>query len=459
MLKDYVLTELKNAVGSQNVLTSKASMDAYAYDSSPFIHTPEVVVFANTTQQVSDVMKLADREGIVVVARGAGTSLSGGAVPIHNGIVLVLNHFNKILDIDIVNEAALVEPGVVNNDLQAAAAKYGYMFAPDPSSQIVSTVGGNVAEGAGGMRGVKYGVMRDHLLGLELVLADGSIVTTGGLNKFLPQLDFTGIFCASEGTLAIATKILVKLVRMAESVRTMMAVFSSLDEAGKAVSAIIARGIEPTILEIMDKAMTRAVDDYIHAGFPRDAEAVLLIEVDGYEIELDRKAEKIVAVCNEYGASEVRKAGTEQERQTLWKARRSGNGALGRIKPGYVVQDVTVPRNKLSEMLQCVLDIAKKYDVIITQVFHAGDGNMHPHLLYDPYNKEEFARVEQATREIVISALNFGGTLTGEHGIGIEKIEYMPLAFSKEDLNFMHTIKNALDPHGVLNRGKILEPV
>lgn len=331
MLKDTVVKGLYQIFQRQNVLTSKISLEAYAYDFSPFICDPDAVVFAETVDQIGRLMELANREKIVVVPRGGGTSLSGGAVPVSGGIVLVMNRFNKILDIDIVNETALVESGVTNWALQEAAAPYGYMFAPDPSSLKVSTIGGNVAECAGGMRGVKYGVMRDHLLGLEVVLPDGQVINTGGLNRFLPRLDLTGIFCGSEGTFGIVTKALVKLTPVPQAVRTMIAIFDSLDQAGEAVSRMIARGIVPATLEIMDQAMTRAIEDFIHAGFPRDAEAVLLIEVDGYELEVDRQTENVVEVCRELGVTEIRRAATETERETLWRARRSGNGALGRI--------------------------------------------------------------------------------------------------------------------------------
>ncbi|GAW93785.1 FAD-binding oxidoreductase [Calderihabitans maritimus] len=457
MLSRRVISQLKDIFGPPNVLTSKISMEAYAYDSSPFIHYPEAVVFADKVEQISQLMKLANREKIVVVPRGAGTSLSGGAVPVHGGIILVLNRFNRILEIDPVNEVAWVESGVTNLALQQAAASYGLMFGPDPASQKVATMGGNVAEGAGGIRGVKYGVTRDHLLGLEVVLPDGEVVMIGGLGKYVPQIDLTGIFCGSEGTLGIITKILVKLIPLPEAIRTMMAVFGSLDKAGEAVSQIIARGIVPTTLEIMDQTMIRAVDDFINVGFPREAEAVLLIEVDGYEVEVDRQVESVVSICKEQGATDIRKATDEKERQDLWLARRSGNGALGRIKPAYMVQDVTVPRHKLPDMLRFVSDISKKYGIIIAQMAHAGDGNLHPHLLYDPFQPEELERVKQASHEIFTAALEMGGSLTGEHGIGMEKLEFMTQAFTANDLDFMEQVKRALDPHLVLNRGKVLD--
>lgn len=457
MLSKNIISELQRIFGAQDVLTSKIGLESYAYDSSPFIHQPDAVVFADSVEEICKLMKLVNREGVVVIPRGAGTSLSGGCVPRHGGIILAMNRFDKILEIDPVNQTAWVEPGVANMTLQNALQPQGFMFAPDPASQKVATLGGNVAECAGGMRGVKYGVTRDHLLGLEMVLADGDLVTLGGLGKHLPGIDLTGIFCGSEGTFGIMTKILVKLTPLPEAVRTMMAVFDSLDQAGETVSKIISQGIIPTTLEIMDQAMVRAVDDFLNLGFPRDAEAVLLIEVDGFEVEVDRQAETIVGICQETGAIKVQRAKSEEEREKLWLARRSGNGALGRIKAAYMVQDVTVPINKLPEMLRFVADTAAKYRVVIAQMAHAGDGNLHPHLLYDPFDPEEHARVEAAAREIFLAALKAEGTLTGEHGIGMEKLDFMPLAFSGADLGFMEQVKRALDPNLVLNRGKVLE--
>ncbi|MEL7565672.1 MAG: FAD-linked oxidase C-terminal domain-containing protein [Dehalobacterium sp.] len=457
MLSKSIISKLQGIFGPEDVLTSKISLESYAYDSSPFIHQPDAVVFADSGAEICALMKLANREGIVVIPRGAGTSLSGGCVPRYGGIILNMNRFDKIIEIDPINQTAWVEPGVANMALQNALKPYGFMFAPDPASQRVATLGGNVAECAGGMRGVKYGVTRDHLLGLEIVLADGNLVTLGGFGKHLPGIDLTGIFCGSEGTFGIITKIMVKLTPLPEAVRTMMAVFDSLDQAGETVSKIIGQGIIPTTLEIMDQAMVRAVDDFLNLGFPRDAEAVLLIEVDGYQVEVDRQAETIVGICREVGARQVQKAKSDEEREKLWLARRSGNGALGRIKAAYMVQDVTVPRNKLPEMLRFVADISAKYQVVIAQMAHAGDGNLHPHLLYDPFDPEEHAQAEAAAREIFLVALKAEGTLTGEHGIGMEKLEFMPLAFSGADLGFMEQVKRALDPNLVLNRGKVLD--
>lgn len=456
MLSPHVQRELTRIFGEDDVLTSPISCEAYAYDSSPFFAQPEAVVLADSTEEISQLMELATRHGIVVIARGAGTNLSGGCVPTHGGIVVAMSRMNRILEIDPLNETAWVEPGVTNMALQEAVAAHGYMFAPDPASLKVATIGGNVAECAGGMRGVKFGVTRDHLLALEVVMSDGEVVMLGEGGKYLPGIDVTGLFCGSEGTFGIVTKIKVKLTPLAEAVRTMMAVFDSLDKAGDTVSAIIAKGIIPTTLEIMDQVLVRAVDDFLQLGLPREAEAILLIEVDGFAVEVDRQCETIVAICTRLGATRVSRANSEEERKNLWLARRSGNGALGRIKAAYMVQDVTVPRYKLPGMLRLVADIARKYGIVIAQMAHAGDGNLHPHLLYDPYDPDEKQRVEEAAREIFHAALEEGGTLTGEHGIGIEKLDYMPWAFSQDDLEFMLLVKRALDPQMLLNRGKVL---
>ena len=388
MLSPHVQRELTRIFGEDDVLTSPISCEAYAYDSSPFFAQPEAVVLADSTEEIGQLMELATRHGIVVIARGAGTNLSGGCVPTHGGIVVAMSRMNRILEIDPLNETAWVEPGVTNMALQEAVAAHGYMFAPDPASLKVATIGGNVAECAGGMRGVKFGVTRDHLLALEVVMSDGEVVMLGEGGKYLPGIDVTGLFCGSEGTFGIVTKIKVKLTPLAEAVRTMMAVFDSLDKAGDTVSAIIAKGIIPTTLEIMDQVLVRAVDDFLQLGLPREAEAILLIEVDGFAVEVDRQCETIVAICTRQGATRVSRANSEEERKNLWLARRSGNGALGRIKAAYMVQDVTVPRYKLPGMLRLVADIARKYGIVIAQMAHAGDGNLHPHLLYDPYDPD-----------------------------------------------------------------------
>ena len=453
-----IINRLKKIVGNHDVLTSKISMEIYAYDSSPFVYQPGAVVFPKSTGEVAEIMKLANETGVKVVPRGAGTCLSGGAVTPDRGIILVLTKMDKILDIDVINETALVETGVINLNLTKAVDPMGYMFAPDPASLKVATIGGNVAECAGGIKGVKYGVTKEHVLGMEVVLPTGEILQLGGLpNPADNKPNLTGIFNGSEGTFGVITKILVKITKKPEAVRTMVALFDSLDKAGEVVSAIIAKGIVPTTLEIMDKTSIRAVDDFLNLGFPKDAEALLLIEIDGYEVEVDEQIDIIAEICKEMGASSYKKAENEAERENLWKARRSGNGALGRIKPAYIVQDATVPRSKLPEMLRKVTELGQKHNIVIAQLAHAGDGNLHPQILYDPKNETEYHKAEEISGEIFKAALDMGGCLTGEHGIGLEKLPYMELAFSKEDLEFKAKVKRTVDPNLILNPGKVIK--
>jgi len=457
-LTPEVINRLKKIVGNDDVLTSKVSMEIYAYDSSPFIYEPGAVVFPENTEEVAEIMKLANETGIKVVPRGAGTGVSGGAVTPDGGIILVVTKMDKILDIDTINETALVEAGVVNINLTRTVDSMGYLFSPDPASLKVATIGGNVAECAGGIRGVKYGVTKEHVLGMEVVLPTGEIVKFGGFPNLTDNRpNLAGIFNGSEGTLGVITKILVKLTKKPEAVRTMVALFDSLDKAGEVVSAIISKSIVPTTLEIMDRISIRAVDDFLNLGFPKDAEALLLIEVDGYEVEVDEQIGTIAEICKEMGATSYKKAGNEAERENLWKARRSGNASLGRIKPAFMVQDITVPRSKLPEMLRKVTELGQKHNVIIAQLAHAGDGNLHPQMLYDPKDKEEYRRAEEVSEEIFKAALDMEGCLSGEHGVGLEKLPYMELAFSEEELEFKAKMKKIIDPNLILNPGKIIK--
>lgn len=456
-MRQEIISKIKSIAGRENCLHTRVARDIYGYDSSPFVHLPDLVVFAESTEQVAAILGLTHAEGIPLVPRGAGTCLSGGAVAFKGGISLVLTRMNKILDIDVLEQTALVETGVVNQDLQNTLAPLGFMFAPDPASQKVSTLGGNIGECAGGMRGVKHGVTKNHVLGLEVVLADGHIVQTGSLAPsqiFGP--DMTGIFSGSEGTFGVITKAEVRLTPLPASKRTAMAAFSKLEQAGQAVSLIIAQGIVPTTLELMDQTMLKAVDDFLHLGFPQDAEALLLVEIDGEEVELDRQLEIISTQFKACSARSIQTAANAEEREKLWLARRSGNGALGRIKPAYMVQDVAVPRHRLPQLLQFVWETSCKYELIIAQMAHAGDGNLHPHLMYDPADADEYSRVLQAGEEIFRAALDMGGTVTGEHGIGLEKLEVMELQFTAQDLEFMQCIKSALDRDEMLNPGKVL---
>ncbi|MDR2442541.1 MAG: FAD-binding protein [Deltaproteobacteria bacterium] len=452
------ISELSKIVGQAYCRTGRLDLELYSYDSSPFIHFPEVLVLPGTVEEVAAITALCHRRHWPLTARGAGTSLSGGAVSYLGGVAMSLTRLDRILEIDPIEETVLVEAGVVNLALQNVLARQGFMFPPDPASQKASTIGGNIAENAGGIKGVKYGITKHHVLGLELILDDGSTVKTGALAQGLDAVgpDLTGIFMASEGTLAMVVRALLKITPLPNSFRTVSAVFDDLERSGKAVSAIIAAGIIPTALEIMDHRLIVALEDYLHLGFPTDAEAMLLIELDGLGPELDGQYERILTLCREAGAVSLAQAATPEERDKIWLARRSGNGAMGRIKQGCIVQDVTVPVVKLPSMLSLVQKVAKKYDVIIVQMAHAGDGNLHPHLLYDLKNEEEYKRCLKASAEIFREALAAGGAITGEHGIGLEKVEFMNDQFNEAELDFMGAVKRAMDPDGIFNPGKLL---
>jgi glycolate oxidase len=450
--------ELQKIVGPEYCRTGRLDLELYSYDSSPFIYFPEVLVLPGTVEEAAQVTALCRRHLWPLTARGAGTSLSGGAVTRHGGVAMCLTRLDRIIDIDPVEETVLVETGVVNLELQNQLARHGFMFPPDPASQKAATIGGNIAENAGGIKGVKYGITKHHVAGLELILDDGSIARTGLLarGKEAAGPDLTGIFLASEGTLALVARALLKITPLPKSFRTVSAVFDSLESSGRAVSLIIAAGIVPTALEIMDKRLIAALEDYLHLGFPAGAEAMLLIELDGLGPELDSQLERIMELCKEAGSVSLGQAKTSEERDKLWLARRSGNGAMGRIKQGCIVQDVTVPIDQLPQMLSFVQKVAEDHDVVIVQMAHAGDGNLHPHLLYDLKNAEEYKRCLAASADIFKEALLRGGAITGEHGIGLEKLAFMTDQFTESELGFMGAVKKAMDPTGVLNPGKLL---
>lgn len=458
MLANDIIKQLSAIVGAKHCRHSVLDRELYSYDSSPFFFKPEVIVFPGSTEELAQIVRLAHEKNLPLVARGAGTSLSGGAVAAGGGIMLVTTRLNRILELDPLEESVLVECGVVNLDLQNYLAGQGFMFPPDPASQKAATLGGNIGENAGGTKGVKYGITKHYVRGLEIVLADGTLTRTGALavGAEISAPDLTGLFLASEGAFGLVTKALLKITPLPHSYRTVSAIFDDLGKSGQAVSQIIAAGIIPTALEIMDHELIVALEDYLHLGFPLDARAMLLIEVDGLGPELDAQMDHIVAICREVGASGVNSANTPEERDKLWLARRSGNGAMGRIKPATIVQDVTVPVNRLPEMLSLVQEVAKKHKVTIVQMAHAGDGNLHPHLLYNPADEAEYDRAILAGHEIFAAALAAGGSLSGEHGIGLEKIDFMDKQFNPDELNFMAAIKRSLDPAGRLNPGKVL---
>ncbi|MGH9449436.1 MAG: FAD-binding oxidoreductase [Terriglobia bacterium] len=448
--------ELERIAGKANVLSRPEDLMLYEYDGLSAQAMPDAVVFPATSAEVSGVVKLAAQHKIPVVARGAGTGLSGGAVAAEGGIVIGLSRMNAIVEIDLENQRARVQPGVVNIDLSLAVSDAGYYYAPDPSSQKACTLGGNVAENSGGPHTLAYGVTTNHVLGLEVVLPDGSVVRAGGKCWDFPGYDLRGLVTGSEGTLGVVTEVTVRLCHKPEAVKTLLAVYEHCRDATETVAAITARGITPSALEMMDGFMLRAVEAATHAGFPLDSAAVLLIEVEGLREAVDDDAEQIEAVCREKRAREVRLARSERERDLLWRGRKNAFGAIGRLSPNFYVQDGVIPRTRLPEVMDFMEQVEQKYGLRIGNIFHAGDGNLHPLILYDSRDTEQARKVIQAAGEIIAKCVELGGSITGEHGVGLEKNELMPLLFSEDDLEMMRSIKAIFNPQGLFNPGKVL---
>ena len=455
------INALQAIVGNDNVMTSSEDLFCYSYDATPgFSHMPEAVVVPANTAEVSRVMALANEHRIPVYPRGAGTNLSAGTVPTKGGIVLLMTKMNKILEIDPTNLTATAEPGVVVVELNKAVEKFGLLYPPDPGTLTTATMGGTVAENSGGLRGLKYGVSKHYIMGLEIVLADGRILNTGGKNvKDVAGYDLTKLFTGSEGTLGVVTKIMVKLVPAPEARKSMLATFSNLDDAGKAITNIIGSKIIPATLEIMDNATIRTVEDYAHVGLPVDAEAVLLIEVDGIQEVVDKEAASVEKALKNANAVEIKVAKDAAERDRIWTARRAALPALAKLRPTTFVEDATVPRDKVPDMIRSINNIAQKYNVTIGTFGHAGDGNMHPTIVCDIRNEEEMERVYKAMDEIFAAAIAMGGTLSGEHGIGLGKLKYMQDQFGEVGMHTMRAIKKALDPNNILNPGKLVGEV
>jgi D-lactate dehydrogenase (cytochrome) len=447
---------LNRLVGPEAVLDDPAGIAVYSYDSSLQTGVPAFVVFPESTEQVAEIVKLLHAERIPYVARGAGTNLSGGSVPLREGVVIALSRMRRILEVNPAGQFARVQPGVTNLYLQEALKPHGFFFAPDPASQRVSTIGGNVAENSGGPHCLKYGVTTNHILGLKVVASDGKLVDLGGERLYSPGMDLLGLFVGSEGTLGIATEIICRILPLPRAVRTMLAVYNSTEDAGQTVSDIIAAGIVPATLEMMDNLVIRAVEESLHAGIPTDAEAVLIIEVDGREEALGEVVRRIEDICRRNKVRDIRTARDGKERDILWAGRRGAFGAVARLFPNYLVSDGTVPRTKLPEVLNRVKEIGAKYDLPIGNVFHAGDGNLHPLIFFDARDQNELDRVHRAGKEILVACAKAGGTISGEHGIGTEKIESMALIFRRHEIELMHHIKNVLDPLNLCNPGKIL---
>jgi glycolate oxidase len=457
MLSSKVLKRLEEILGQERVKSAPEDLLAYSYDGYLQESLPGAVVFPRTTEEVSAVMKLASAEKVPVTPRGAGTNLSGGSIPVPEGIVVCLTRMNRILEIDERNRLAVAEAGVINGDLQKAVEARGLTYPPDPSSQFISTLGGNVAENAGGLKCLKYGTTRDYLLALEVVLASGEVITTGSRTaKNVTGYDLTRLLCGSEGTLGIITKITVRLLPKPESKRALQAIFPDLGQAGETVARIMGAGITPSIMELMDQGITGAVEDFMHLGLPRDAEAILLIEVDGRQEMVEKEVAQVAELCSAGGASEVKVARSDEENEQIWLARRSVFGALARLSPTTFSEDTTVPVSQLPLMLRKFPEIARRHNVRIAVVAHAGDGNIHPCLSFDERDREEMARVERAAQEIVAESLALGGTLSGEHGIGLSKARFLPMEFDPTTLQIMAQIKRAFDPLGILSPNSFL---
>ena len=450
-----LLAALQNAVGAANVLSGRDETLVYDCDGMTLHKSlPGAVVFVKNAAEISAVVKACVAANYPFIARGTGTGLSGGAMALNNAVVIELARMNRILEINAADRYAVVEPGVINLNLTKACAGHALHFAPDPSSQGACTIGGNVAENSGGPHTLKYGVTINHIIGVEAVLPNGEIVTFGGPAPQTPGYDLTGLFVGSEGTFGIATKIWCRLTPNPEAVKTLLAVFPTVDAASRGVTGIIGAGIVPAALELIDKHIIHAVENWLHLGFPLDAGAVLLIELDGLRDGLDALAERVMAVCTEHGCISVRVAKDNAERLLLWKARKQAFGAIGRICPSFYIQDGVIPRTKLPAMLAKIDALGQKYSLTVCNVFHAGDGNLHPIILYDEKNPKQVEDALACNSEIMRAVVEMGGALSGEHGIGLEKLEFMPLVYNEDDLEGMRRVRDVFDPKHLSNPGK-----
>ncbi|MFO0966404.1 MAG: FAD-linked oxidase C-terminal domain-containing protein [Gemmataceae bacterium] len=452
-----LIDRLKAIVGHAALLSNPSDLVVYECDGYTIEkNKPDVVVFPSSTEQIVDVVKLCGELKVPFVPRGAGTSLAGGCLPIGGGVMIALTRMKRILEVNLRDRYAIVEPGVVNLWLSNHLRPNGYHFAPDPSSQGACTIGGNVATNSGGPHTLKYGVTVNHILGVELVLPDGRVVRTGGPVEDTPGYDLTGVIVGSEGTFGVATKTWVRITRNPEAYRTLLGVFETVDDATNTISDIIGAGIIPGALEMLDRLILEAVEAAFHFGFPLDAGAVLIMEVDGLEAGLDREAEQIIGIAKKNKAREVRRANTEAERLLLWKSRKQAFGAVGRLAPSYCTQDGVVPRTKLPHILRVITEIGARHRLRIANVFHAGDGNIHPIVLFDERDPDQVKRVLAASHEILEECIRCGGSVTGEHGIGVEKIDFMPKLFTPEDLAMMARLREAFNPDNRCSPQKML---
>jgi len=452
-----IIKEFEAVIGKKGVVRRKEELLTYECDGLPsYRQRPALVVLPRTTEQVAAAVKLCDRYNIPWVARGAGTGLSGGALPVEDCVLIVTALMKRILDIDHDNQRIVVQPGVINNWVTQAVSGAGFYYAPDPSSQIICSIGGNVAENSGGVHCLKYGVTTNHVLGLKLVVPDGSIVDVGGTVPEMPGYDLTGLFVGSEGTLGIATEITLKILKTPESICVVLADFTSIEAAGAAVADIIGAGIIPAGMEMMDNLSINAVEDVVATGcYPRDAGAILLVELDGLEVEVSTNKKRVTQLCQQNGARTITTASDPETRLKLWKGRKAAFAAAGHLSPDYFVQDGVIPRTQLAQVLKEVEALSEKYGYRIANVFHAGDGNLHPLILYDESIPGAFEQVEELGGEILRLCVNAGGSISGEHGIGADKNCFMPDMFSEADLETMKWINQVFNSKGLANPGKV----
>ncbi len=456
MLKPGIVAELRTIVGNEGVIEKQEQLRTYESDGlTSFRVTPALVLLPASTEEVQGVIRICYRERIPFVPRGSGTGLSGGALPIEGGVVISLARMNRILDVDLPNQRIVLQPGVINLWVTQRVAPHGYYYAPDPSSQQVCSIGGNIAENSGGAHCLKYGFTVNHVLGMKLVLPDGELVEIGSPTLDSPGYDLAGIIVGSEGTLGIATEITVRIVRKAEAVQTVMAAFTNPDSAGETVSGIISAGIVPAAVEMMDKLAIEACEAAVHAGFPLDAGAILLIELDGPATEVAHQFAQIEDICKKAGATEYRLARTDEERTLMWKGRKAAFAAMGRISPNYIVQDGVLPRTALPVVLREIEALSSRYGLRVANVFHAGDGNLHPLVLYDQRNEGAEHYAEKLAGEILRICVDHGGSITGEHGVGIDKKTYMQFMFTEADMATHQLIRCAIDPQRLSNPDKV----
>jgi glycolate oxidase len=452
-----IIKQFESVVGKNGVVQRRDELLTYECDGlASYRQRPALVVLPRTTQQVAEAVKICDRNSIPWVARGAGTGLSGGALPVKDCVLIVTALMKRILDVDLENQRIVVQPGVINNWVTQAVSGAGFYYAPDPSSQIICSIGGNVAENSGGVHCLKYGVTTNHVLGLKLVLPDGSIVDVGGPVPEMPGYDLTGLFVGSEGTLGIATEITLKILKIPESICVLLADFNTIEEAGAAVADIIGAGIIPAGMEMMDNISINAVEDVVATGcYPRDAGSILLIELDGLEVEVVTNKQRVAELCKKNGARNITIATDPETRLKLWKGRKAAFAAAGQMSPDYFVQDGVIPRTQLVSVLQEIEALSAKYGYTIANVFHAGDGNLHPLILYDNSIPGALEKVEELGGEILRLCVKVGGSISGEHGIGSDKKCFMPDMFTETDLETMQWVRQVFNPKGLANPGKI----